>query len=63
MSKLKNADIGRLLQRFKNIGKSFKNISVILPYFNRIFLQYFRDISLLCEHFLLLNYTLFYILG
>ena len=39
------ADIGRLLQYFKNISDKFRNILAILQYFHGIFLQYCLNIS------------------
>ena len=42
------ADIARLLQYFNNISDRFRNILVILQYFQEIFLQYCLNISVLC---------------
>ena len=41
------AEIERLLQYFNNISDNFRNILAILQYFQRIFLQYFLNISVL----------------
>ena len=42
-------DIARFLQYTNNIFKNFQNILAILPHFNEIFLQYYLNISVLCE--------------
>ena len=42
-------DIARLLQYFSNISDRFRNILAILQYFQAIFIQYFLNISVLCE--------------
>ena len=43
-------DIARLLQYFNNISDKFRNILVILQYFQGIVLQYFLNISVLCGY-------------
>ena len=50
------ADIARFLQYFRNLSNSFINILAILQDFNRIFLKYSLNITVLCGAFFCCNY-------